>query len=154
MIAPRKRPATLVALAVFALLIFFYPREPGYIPIVSKFSSQRPLGPADRSPANSTLGFGAILAVSKEGSSRRPGLLQAANVTDIDITIPKQPVWTDQQVDEFRNGEEAGTRGSILAWMGHHNALRWYARFVCHTSHPVANLRFHSGSSTPASKRL
>jgi hypothetical protein len=126
MIAPRKRPATVLALAVFALFLFFYPREHGSIPIYSKFSSSVPAFSSDKSPANSTLGFGAILVVSKEGSSRRPGLLQAANVTDIDLTIPKQPTWTDEQVDAFRNGEEAGTRGSIMAWMGHHNALRWF----------------------------
>jgi hypothetical protein len=126
MIAPRKRPATVVALAVFALFLFFYPREPGAIPIYSKFSSSTPASTPDNAPANATLGFGAILVVSKEGSSRRPGLLQAANVTDLELTIPKQPTWTDEQVDAFRSGEEKGTRGSIMAWMGHHNALRWF----------------------------
>jgi len=76
-------------------------------------------------PANRTLGFGAVVVVSKEGSPRRETLLQAANVTDFDLTIPEQPAWTEGDVQRFINGQENAVKGSILAWLGHHNALRW-----------------------------
>lgn len=76
--------------------------------------------------ANSTLGFGAILVVSKPGASRQQPLLQAANVTEIELTIPQQPQWTDRDVEDFRNGQDTGVhKGSILAWMGHRNVLQW-----------------------------
>ncbi|KAF2262841.1 hypothetical protein CC78DRAFT_545475 [Lojkania enalia] len=81
----------------------------------------------DKFPANSTLGFGAIVVVSKEESERRHSLLQAANVTDIDLTIPQQPIWTNRDVESFRNNEVDKVQiGSILAWMGHRNALQWF----------------------------
>ncbi|KAF2140321.1 glycosyltransferase family 25 protein [Aplosporella prunicola CBS 121167] len=77
-------------------------------------------------PANATLGFGAVLAVSRAASPRRHHLLFAANLTGIDITIPDQPVWSDRQVAAFRAHNSTITRGSALAWMGHLNALQWY----------------------------
>lgn len=76
-------------------------------------------------PANSTLGFGAVIVVSKDGSERRHALVQAANVTDLHLTIPKQPQWTEGDVQKFIDGQDDVQRGSILAWLGHHNALRW-----------------------------
>ncbi|KAF2702986.1 glycosyltransferase family 25 protein, partial [Pleomassaria siparia CBS 279.74] len=83
--------------------------------------------------ANSTLGFGAILAVSHETSPRRASLVYAANLTGLDIAIPAQPKWTDEDVQTFMVGEEEErgsksriSRGSALAWMGHLNALRWF----------------------------
>lgn len=82
---------------------------------------------ANLEPANSTLGFGAVVAVSKAGSPRRDALLYAANLTSIDITIPKQPSWTDHDVTAFKANEGSKiSRGSALAWMGHLNALRWF----------------------------
>ncbi|KAF2748759.1 glycosyltransferase family 25 protein [Sporormia fimetaria CBS 119925] len=81
----------------------------------------------EKPPANRTLGFGAVLVVSKEGSERRHALLQAANVTEIDMKIPKQPAWTNDEVDRFRNGQDKDVqRGSLLAWMGHLNVLKWF----------------------------
>ena len=72
--------------------------------------------------ANSTLGFGRIYVVSKEDSPRRHGLLQAANITELDLTIPVQPEWTDADLDvPFKIG-----KGSLLAWLGHLHALRLY----------------------------
>jgi hypothetical protein len=77
-------------------------------------------------PANSTLGFGTIIAVSHAQSLRRASLLWAANLTDVDIVIPEQPVWTEDDLEEFRSAEGSKiSRGSTLAWMGHLNALKW-----------------------------
>ena len=128
MIPPRKRPLVFLALFAFLVFFFFFPRDRAALRL--GLSTSPSILQNNVLAANSTLGFGAIVAVSKEGSSRRPALLQAANVTEIEITIPKQPKWTDEQVEKFRNGEESGTKGSILAWMGHHHALQWYARFL------------------------
>ncbi|KAF2014962.1 glycosyltransferase family 25 protein [Aaosphaeria arxii CBS 175.79] len=124
MIAHRKRILPVLVASTLLLLAFFYHSNPdgAYVQWVSSIE-RLPV----KLPANRTLGFGAVVAVSKEGSSRRHALLQAANVTDIDITIPVQPQWTEGDVETFRNGETDDVqRGSILAWMGHHNALRWF----------------------------
>ena len=80
-------------------------------------------------PANRTLGFGAVVVISKERPNRRHALLQAANVTELDLTIPKQPEWSEDDIQSFRDGHDDGVQhGSLLAWMGHHNALQWQAR--------------------------
>lgn len=65
------------------------------------------------------------MAVSRPGSPRRKNLVLAANITEIDITIPAQPHWTDGDIANLRT-ERASTvsRGSALAWLGHLNALR------------------------------
>jgi hypothetical protein len=125
MLAPgRKRPLALLVFFTFLLALFFYHRDADLIHL--KWGSRIEPLPANL-PANRTLGFGAVLVVSKEGSARRHALLQAANVTDIELTIPTQPVFTEGEVERFRNGQEDGIqRGSMLAWMGHHNVLRWY----------------------------
>ena len=76
-------------------------------------------------PANSTLGFGAVLVVSSEKSSRRRDLLQAANVTEIELVIPNQPTWTHLDIAEFGSTEvHDNNYGSLLAWMGHLHALK------------------------------
>jgi hypothetical protein len=47
-------------------------------------------------------------------------------LTGIDVVIPEQPIWTDEDVEAFRNKEKSHiTKGSVLAWMGHLNTLRW-----------------------------
>jgi hypothetical protein len=79
------------------------------------------------SPANSTLGFGAIIAVSHARSPRRPGLLWAANLTDLEIEISEQAEWTVGEVEEFKAKEGSSiSTGSAKAWMGHLHALKWY----------------------------
>lgn len=124
MLASRKRPLPLLAALTIALIFLFYHSDPDRI-YVQWVSSIEAL--PQKLPANRTLGFGAVVVVSKEGSNRRHSLLQAANVTDIDLTIPQQPSWTEGDLETFRNNEEKEVqRGSILAWLGHHNALRWY----------------------------
>lgn len=77
-------------------------------------------------PANKTLGFGAVIAVSAPDSPRRESLMQAANVTEISLVIPKQPRWTPDDVHNFLVKEDSAMRkGSILAWLGHSHALQW-----------------------------
>ncbi|KAF2685120.1 glycosyltransferase family 25 protein [Lentithecium fluviatile CBS 122367] len=79
--------------------------------------------------------FGAITAVSHSRSPRIKGLLWAANLTGIDITIPEQPFWTEGDLETFRSGNKSQiTKGSALAWLGHLNALRWFLS----TSHETA----------------
>ncbi|KAF2085226.1 glycosyltransferase family 25 protein, partial [Saccharata proteae CBS 121410] len=75
--------------------------------------------------SNATLGFGHVYVLSKEDSPRREGLIQAANVTDIEIDIPSQPRWTWEDEQNFRLEENSTIRrGSLLAWLGHLNTLR------------------------------
>jgi hypothetical protein len=80
-------------------------------------------------PANSTLGFGALLAVSPASSPRRHGLLQAANVTEIEIIFPELPIFKDEDAQNFRAAstiEEKGlTNGMVFAWMSHLHVLKW-----------------------------
>jgi hypothetical protein len=69
--------------------------------------------------------FGSVIAVSRQQSPRRDGLLLAANITEIDISIPAQPAWTPDDISNLRAGHVSTiTRGSALAWLGHLNALR------------------------------
>jgi hypothetical protein len=123
MLASRKRPTPLLLLFVLVLIgVWYHSRDSDrvYLKWMSSMESQ----PA-KLPSNRTLGFGAVVVVSKEGSSRRQPLIQAANVTDIDLTIPPQPEWTEGDIQRFINGQEKAQKGSILAWLGHHNALKW-----------------------------
>jgi hypothetical protein len=77
-------------------------------------------------PANSTLAFGTIIAVSHAQSPRRPSLPWAFNLTEIDVVILDQPVWTEDDIEEFKSKEGSKiSRGSALAWMGHLSALKW-----------------------------
>lgn len=65
------------------------------------------------------------MAVSRQQSPRREGLIVAANITEIDISIPIQPIWTESDVSHLRaKNDSTITRGSALAWLGHLNALR------------------------------
>ncbi|KAF2729370.1 hypothetical protein EJ04DRAFT_546334 [Polyplosphaeria fusca] len=125
MLAPsRKRPLPLL-LFVVLIVVFFYYRDDADRIYLQWASAIEAL--PEKAPANATLGFGAIVVVSKSESDRRHSLLQAANVTNIDLTIPQQPEWTEGDVQKFRNKQENDVqRGSILAWMGHHHALRWF----------------------------
>lgn len=65
------------------------------------------------------------MAVSRQQSPRRDGLLLAANITALDISIPVQPPWTDEDIARLRAENISSiTRGSALAWLGHLNALQ------------------------------
>jgi hypothetical protein len=114
----RQRTAYLSLFTILSSLIILYVIIP-----TSRFPY---LSTTTLVPANSTLGFGAILAVSYARSPRRASLLWAANLTDLDITIPEQPEWSERDVQHFRAEEQSSiSKGSALAWLGHLNALRW-----------------------------
>jgi hypothetical protein len=123
MLASRKRPSPLLLAITLVLVVLFY-QASNADRIYQQWSSSLELHPANL-PANSTLGFGAVVAVSRDDSKRRRSLVQAANVTDFDLTIPSQPEWTEGELHKFANGQDNVQRGSMLAWLGHHNALRW-----------------------------
>jgi hypothetical protein len=77
------------------------------------------------SSSNSTLGFGRIYVVSQQGSSRRKSIIQAANVTELQLTIPVQPIWTADDQRNFRLAKDSSIgKGSLLAWLGHLHALQ------------------------------
>lgn len=123
MLASRGRPPLpLVAITLALVVLFYHSSTADHI--YQHWSSSIQKRPVELA-ANRTLGFGAVVVVSREGSERRRSLVQAANVTDFDLDIPKQPVWTEGDVERFTDGQENAQRGSILAWLGHHNALRW-----------------------------
>ncbi|THY00101.1 hypothetical protein D6D03_06716 [Aureobasidium pullulans] len=129
MLDPRRR--RFVIIAVVTLICFLFYTYSGHPSTTISSAVQAGLDyflhVPDLPAANATLGFGAIVAVSQLTSKRRNSLLLAANITDIDITIPDQPIWTDEDVNNFRtkNGSLI-TRGSAMAWMGHLNVLRWF----------------------------
>ncbi|KAF4555142.1 Hypothetical protein D9617_3g022140 [Elsinoe fawcettii] len=76
---------------------------------------------------NSTLGFGAIAAVSVPTSPRQKELIMAAQITGLQITVPIQPEWKedDYMAIKAKKGSTI-SHGSALAWLGHLNALRWF----------------------------
>lgn len=72
--------------------------------------------------------FSGIVAVSNGPSWRVDGLLEAANLTGIDIDIPQQPAWTAEDIDTFRRFKDPGAArkigpGQTQCWMGHRHAL-------------------------------
>lgn len=74
--------------------------------------------------ANSTLGFGGIYAVSRADSPRKQSLLAAAQLTKLEITVPDQPQWRDEDVQNLKATINSTLkRGSAYAWLGHLNAL-------------------------------
>ena len=123
---PLLRGRRLIVVAILVFLVFrlwVYPPQLSYswlpLPGISTTNSAAVLA------TNATLGFGRIYVVSKEDSPRRPGLLQAANVTELDLTIPIQPTWTKGDLE----GHKCIGRGSVLAWLGHLHSLRQYVSF-------------------------
>ncbi|KAF2455888.1 hypothetical protein BDY21DRAFT_306511 [Lineolata rhizophorae] len=77
--------------------------------------------------ANATLGFGAVAVVSAPGSTRRTHLIQMANITELDLSIPKQREWGDDDEAAFRDGKDYKIgRGSLFAWLSHRLVLEWF----------------------------
>jgi len=119
MLTPRSTGLYLLfALLVFALYVYLQTSESSSSSSFS-FSTKN-------SVANATLGFGSIYVVSGPGSPRRDGLIQSANVTELEFTIPSLPDWTDRQVKDFRDDSEKSVikNGSIKAWLSH-NVILW-----------------------------
>ncbi|KZF23152.1 glycosyltransferase family 25 protein [Xylona heveae TC161] len=113
----RVQLALLSFLCLIAIYIFFKS---------SSLAFDQSFEPTELQPANETLGFGAILVVSRAGSPRRESLIRAANLTELEMRIPPQPVWSSEDITALQAGESSTLdRGSALAWLGHLNALRW-----------------------------
>jgi len=110
-----------LAVFVFAALVLyrlcFYPSSstPTWLPLPAQQPSD-----VDVYRTNATLGFGAIYVVSGNNSPRRHGLLQAANVTELEFTIPSQPTWPAATLARH---PKLG-KGSLMAWLGHLHTLR------------------------------
>ena len=119
----RKTQLLFAGFSILALIYLFCHNPCAYMSSTSHFQQPPPSLP----PANSTLGFGAILAVSHSSSPRRPSLLWAANLTDIEIVIPRQKEWGVGDVEGLKAKEGSSlSTGSAKAWLGHLEVLRWY----------------------------
>ncbi|KAF2144064.1 glycosyltransferase family 25 protein [Aplosporella prunicola CBS 121167] len=127
-LGPRRPLRYLVALAIVSFLFIHWS---------SLFHSASPFLTSVNAvlPTNSTLGFGAIYVLSKDDSPRRERLIQAANVTEIDLTIPVQPHWTLDDEENFRLPVNSTVgRGSLLAWLGHLHILREFLKSGAETA--------------------
>ncbi|KAK8245695.1 hypothetical protein IWZ00DRAFT_441344 [Phyllosticta capitalensis] len=144
------RPAALLIISLVALFLWFRssPPFPNKTPLAhgSQPAFSSGLNYTRLQPANSTLGvctlpclldchripltfrqFGAVVAISRANSPRQEHLLFAGNLTGIDITIPHQPKWSEDDISKFKAEKDSRiTRGSAMAWLGHLNALRWF----------------------------
>jgi len=121
---PRTRiaKATLLFFLLCCLLIF----TPSHLLSVFRRGGTSGGGIAVSS-SNSTLGFGHIYVVTQQGSPRRRSIIQAANVTELLLSIPVQPIWTEADQNNFRLPQGSTIRqGSLLAWLGHLHALQQF----------------------------
>lgn len=118
-----RLPPLYILLALSFVTLFVYFRS-------SVTSGIRGFSATHITPANSTLGFGALYVVSGPGSPRRDGLIQAANVTELRFTIPDLPAWSDQQVMAFRGSDSSTTitNGSVRAWLSHNLVLNEFLK--------------------------
>lgn len=121
-----RLPSLYLLLAIGLITIFLYYHN-------GASSSSRPQFPIANyatgatTATNATLGFGGLWAVSGPGSPRRKHLEQAADATGLDLTIPTQPTWSEDDVDNFKwpnKSESEVTTGTVKAWLSHHVVLR------------------------------
>lgn len=109
-------------LKLFGIFVFWLLISTRYVPL------QRGAGGPRNNPVasgNSTLGFGEIYVVSRPESPRRDSIVQAANVTGLRLSIPAQPIWTQEDEHDFRLAQNSSIdKGSLHAWLGHLHALR------------------------------
>jgi hypothetical protein len=82
MLATRKRPLPLLAALTLVLVVIFYHRDHADR-LYQQWSTSIESHPM-KLPSNSTLGFGAVIVVSKDGSERRHALLPT-------LISPSQP---------------------------------------------------------------
>ena len=120
-----KSPRILRFILIFILvIIFLFSGIAYYGPPISSISPSKLL---HTKPANGTLGFGGLYVVSGPGSVRRYHLEEAAAVTELNLTIPNQVEWSEQDISQFRVRNESESHvsvGSIKAWLSHHLVLR------------------------------
>ncbi|PNS17965.1 Procollagen galactosyltransferase 1 [Sphaceloma murrayae] len=125
------RTGIVVASALLAATIMYFELAP-------VLESSRSIIDSHTRPANATLGFGSIYAVSIPGSPRLESLLEAINVTGLEVRVPDLPDWTQEQVDYFRDDGHPDRsvilKGSIRAWMSHIAVLEEFLRGVAETA--------------------
>ncbi|TKA22804.1 hypothetical protein B0A50_07906 [Salinomyces thailandicus] len=110
----------LLALGLAATFLYYRPSIPTQVATTLR-------GDSTGRPANRTLGFGGLYVVSGPGSPRRAHLEEAAAVTEMNLTIPAQVAWTDEDVQRFQSDKESESQvltGSVKAWLSHHLVLR------------------------------
>lgn len=121
--SPSHLRPTWIIVAVTCLCIFLlYRWHAAYTNDIPSISRKHGV-----TPANSTLGFGALYVVSAPGSPRRVHLEQAAAITELELTVPEQTSWTDEHIKDFRPPNESDSKvghGSVMAWLSHHLVLR------------------------------
>ena len=121
-----RLPPLYILLTLGLLTVFFYYRSAIGSTITSHTGSYGSQANGDITPANSTLGFGGLYVVSGPASTRRKHLLQAAAVTELDLTIPDQTAWSGEDVLKFRVDNVTESKigiGSVKAWLSHHLVL-------------------------------
>jgi len=84
---------------------------------------------ADDTAANQTLGFQKVMVLSRHPSWRTRGLRAAANITQIELTIPAQPRNPKELVEAFqRIGPDDlihPLTGSATAWLAHIDMIKF-----------------------------
>ncbi len=66
--------------------------------------------------------------MSTSTSVFRASLQLSAELTGLIIDIPDQPIWTDSDINHLKSSRNSSLKhGAAKAWLGHLNALRWYA---------------------------
>ncbi|KAM0472486.1 hypothetical protein ACHAP7_008639 [Fusarium lateritium] len=54
-------------------------------------------------------------------------MIQAANITELQLMVPLQPTWTEDDERNFRLPQDSSiTKGSLFAWLGHLHALQQF----------------------------
>ncbi|KAE8342740.1 hypothetical protein BDV24DRAFT_150316 [Aspergillus arachidicola] len=97
--------------------------------LIEKLKPQHTHHKGGFAPLNNTLGFEKIAIVSTGTAWRLDGLLKAAKYTHVDLEVPLQPPWSDDEVDVFRGKGVPGRaghigRGQARCWLGHLNIWR------------------------------
>ncbi|PYI27879.1 hypothetical protein BP00DRAFT_459870 [Aspergillus indologenus CBS 114.80] len=126
-LAPRQCLFLTAAGCILLIVVTLYQ----YCPIASdrkpeqSASSSSPASPTSNA-ANSTLGFQAIFALSAGPSWRTRGLLAAANLTGLEITLPPQPPIPADLITAFQTlGDSTHpARGASKAWLAHLDLIK------------------------------
>ncbi|KAF4548867.1 Hypothetical protein D9617_25g061970 [Elsinoe fawcettii] len=125
----------ITAVATLIFIFYFFLHNDGFAVAPSNLKLFKPgLVNEDQlhKPADSTLGFDAVVAVSPKGSWRQKKILQQAAVSEIDLKIPELPEWSKEQTDKFFERLAYGGResaiGSVMAWLSHHYILEWFLK--------------------------
>ncbi|KAJ5183832.1 hypothetical protein N7492_001448 [Penicillium capsulatum] len=120
----QRRPIYSVLLAIFVILLtgWFFTGDNGAL-------SSALDGPALLA-GNDTLGFQKILVLSDRPTWRTRGLQAAANLTNLDITIPPKPPVDDRLAKSFMeidqdNGYNHPAFGASKAWLSHLDIVKY-----------------------------